>query len=74
MYNYSPIFDYSIFERYENQLNMLKQEIKQLERRVLFLEKNNTKNSNLYDINPTPMVQNKIEAMNSLYSRDNYII
>lgn len=74
MNNFLPIIDYNIFNQYENQLNILRQDIKRLERRITFLEKNGVENYQLHNINPTPMVQNKIEAMNNLYSRDNYMI
>ena len=56
------------------QINYLKQEIERLNRRLLNLEKNSIENKSVYGIIPTPLTQNKIEAMNNSYSKDNYII
>lgn len=67
-------YNYNVFEQYEKELYMIRQDMKRLERRLLSLEKNSIENNSLYNINPTPMVHNKIEAMNNLYTRDNYII
>ena len=57
-----------------SQIDSIRQEIKILNRRLLALEKNNIENKSIYGIIPTPLTQNKIEAMNNSYSKDNYII
>lgn len=80
MNNYPNFFNPNLIPMPENfnnissQLNYIKQEIERLNRRLLNLEKNSIENNNLYNINPTQMIQNKIEAINNLYSKDNYMI
>lgn len=51
-----------------NQLNLLQQEIRRLERRILNIEKSLI-NPSLKDLKPTPMEYNNLN-----YTNDNYII
>lgn len=51
-----------------NQINMLQQEVKRLERRILNIEKSMF-SSNIHDIKPTPMEYNNLN-----YTNDNYMI
>lgn len=56
-----------------NQINILNQEIKRLNRRVLSIEKNLIPTP-YNKITPTPMNEAIYEAMNNNYSKDNYMI
>lgn len=61
------------FRNINNQINMLSQEIRRLQRRLFNLEKNFMPRP-YNKITPTPMSEDTFDYMNSNYSKDNYMI
>lgn len=57
-----------------NQIRILNQDLKRIERRLFNLEKNFLPNSYSAKLVPTQLNNNNFDYMNSNYPKDNYII